>query len=362
MKKHEHNHYCNLPNIPPRIFADSMNPMRMEFIVMLDKKWVNGTKLKYYFFNNNSFFTTITDADGNQTKNLWKGTSGEKEAVRNAFKKWKDLGIGLEFEETSDRLESHFRIGFANREGSWSYIGRDVWDIPKAQRTMNFGWDVVNDEDTILHEIGHSLGLPHEHQNPNAGIVWNEENVYNQLAGFPNFWTREKTFHNIIRKISPDLVQGSSWDKDSIMHYPFQAGMIASPVEFTNGLSPNPGLSPRDITWVKQFYPKIDKRTFLDLKPFHSEIISLAAGSQINFEFVPDETRTYTIRTFGFMDTVMVLSEVINGENQYLSGDDDSGEDRNSNIKLKLFKDRKYIVNIRLYFKSSSGDTCIMVW
>jgi len=36
--------------------------------------------------------------------------------------------------------------------------------------------------DTAVHEIGHSLGFPHEYQNPKAGIVWNEEAVYAALG------------------------------------------------------------------------------------------------------------------------------------------------------------------------------------
>ena len=47
------------------------------------------------------------------------------------------------------------------------------------ERTMNFGWDLTTSygHDTALHEIGHTLGFPHEHQNPTAGIVWNEPAV-----------------------------------------------------------------------------------------------------------------------------------------------------------------------------------------
>jgi hypothetical protein len=69
-------------------------------------------------------------------------------------------------------------------------------------------------DDTALHGIGHTLGLPHEHQNPNAGIVWDEETVYTSLGGPPNNWPREKTQWNILRKIEPDTVQGSYWDPD----------------------------------------------------------------------------------------------------------------------------------------------------
>ena len=356
------NHYCNLPKVTSKTFSMNLSPDRLEAIIMNEKKWANGTKLKYYFFKNDLFFSLLTDSRGTQRQNFWKGTNAEKEAVKKAFTKWKNVGIGLEFEETQDRLEANIRIGFAKGEGSWSYIGTDCWSISKEQRTINFGWDIVNDQDTILHEIGHAMGLPHEHQNPNAGIVWNEQAVYSELAGSPNFWDHDKTFHNIIRKISPDTVQGSSWDANSIMHYPFGAGLITAPAQFVNGISPEKGLSARDIIWIQQFYPKIDKRTYLDIKPFHSEVFSITAGEQVNFEFEAKETRNYTMRTFGKMDTVMVLSEIVNGENVYLSGDDDSGEDRNSNIKIKMLKGKRYLINLKLYYKTSSGDTCLMLW
>ncbi|MGI9549699.1 MAG: M12 family metallopeptidase [Aurantibacter sp.] len=362
MKKQDEIKYCGLPVIPERNFAIDMNHGRMAAIIMLEKKWVNGTKLKYAFFDDDSFFTPATDSSGNEVKLLWKGSNEEKEVVRNAFKKWKNQGIGLEFEETADRSDAVIRIGFAKGEGSWSYVGRDAWEIPKEERTMNFGWDILDDEDTVLHEIGHGMGFPHEHQNPHAGIVWDEEAVYAALAAPPNSWSREKTFHNIIRKISPDEVQGSSWDHNSIMHYPFGPGLIVTPAEFANGLFPEDGLSERDVSWVQKFYPKMDRRTFLELKPFHSEVIALDIGGQVNLEFIPEETRTYTVSTFGNMDTVMVLSEEVNGEAVYMSGDDDSGEDRKSYIKEELIKDKKYIVNIRQFYKTTSGDTCVMLW
>ena len=55
---------------------------------------------------------------------------------------------------------------------SWSYLGRDILSdriAPKHKPTMNFGWDITRDTDAALHEIGHTLACPHEHQNPNSG-------------------------------------------------------------------------------------------------------------------------------------------------------------------------------------------------
>ena len=50
------------------------------------------------------------------------------------------------------------------------------------------------------HELGHVLGLYEEHQNPNSGIVWDEEAVYALMTGPPNHWTREQTQQTILRK------------------------------------------------------------------------------------------------------------------------------------------------------------------
>jgi Astacin (Peptidase family M12A) len=135
----------------------------------------------------------------------------------------------------TSRDEAEIRVGFMQGDGSWSYLGRQILDRGANERTMNFGWDLLRtarEADTALHEIGHTLGLPHEHQNPNAGIVWDEEKVYTSLGGPPNNWPRETTQWNILRKIEPDTVQGSNWDPDSIMHYPFPAGLILQQRDF----------------------------------------------------------------------------------------------------------------------------------
>ena len=56
---------------------------------------------------------------------------------------------------------------------SFSYLGTDILDrsiVGPDERTMNLGWDITRDTDAPIHEIGHTLAFPHEHQNPNAGV------------------------------------------------------------------------------------------------------------------------------------------------------------------------------------------------
>ena len=290
--------YCSLIEVPARTFSPAVSMARAEMIVISGRKWVNGTKLRYYFFGG---------SDGSPAS--WRGDATQKNAVKKAFTEWKNQGIGLEFEEVNNKGDAEVRIGFKQGDGSWSYVDRDVIDIASSpdERTMNFGWNIANDVDTAIHEIGHTLGAPHEHQNPNAGIVWDEEAVYTALAKPPNSWSREKTFHNIIRKLPIDEVEGSTHDPNSVMHYPFEAGLILEPEQFRAGINPAGGLSAKDKEFIKKFYPPLTASDYVTLKLSQSAPLNVAPGEQKNFRFKPTSSRKYKIETFGKLDTVMVL-------------------------------------------------------
>lgn len=339
--------YCDQPEPIVRDFAPNINGERLSAIVSNEKKWVNGTTLNYYFF----------------TKAGWRGSPGDKDVVREAFKVWKDVGIGLEFHEVADIDDAEIRIGFEKGAGSWSYLGRDILEQGQTERTMNFGWSLTHDLDTAIHEIGHTLGMPHEHQNPKAGIVWDEEAVYDALGKPPNSWSREQTHWNIIRKLSPHEVDGTDWDKDSIMHYPFEAGLIKEPAEFkTRPLVPASGLSDKDKAWIKNVYPALSNSDYKVLKPFDSVSTKLTAGEQMNFRIHPSATRQYNFATFGQSDTVMVLFEEVDGDLKYVTADDDSGEDFNAEFSQKLFAGRRYVLRVRLYWQNREGDFAVMMW
>jgi hypothetical protein len=75
--------FCSLlprtvPQLRPAVLAD---PRRAAAIISTNSKWVNGTVLHYYFFTKGHFTVPAKQAD----------------AVRAAFRKWKAVGIGLEF-------------------------------------------------------------------------------------------------------------------------------------------------------------------------------------------------------------------------------------------------------------------------
>jgi hypothetical protein len=355
--------YCSQPETPPREFPAGLGANRVQLIRNSQDKWVNGTVLHYYFFNKKTDGRNVKLSDGSVKFRPWTTTKAEQDVVRKAFGVWTNLGIGIKFAEVKDRAEAEVRIGFERGDGAWSYVGRAILDQAVNDRTMNFGWSLLagGEIDTAVHEIGHTLGYEHEHQNPFAGIVWDEEAVYASLAKPPNEWDRKTTFDNIIRKIPSAAVKGSQWDPNSIMEYPFESGLIKEPPPYRAGLQPAGGLSAGDKTWTLSFYPALSSADHSQLSPFQAVPLNVAPGDQRNFEFVPDETRVYHVRTFGSSDGVLVLFEDVNGDLQYVVGDDDSAQPRNAELEAKLFKGRKYVVRTRVYALQGS-NAAIMMW
>ncbi|MFQ3561360.1 M12 family metallopeptidase [Streptomyces gramineus] len=355
--------YCSLPRQSDPAFAPGLAAERLGALIGGRRMWVNGTVLHYCFLDAETDASVIPVPGTAETRRVpWAGTEEQRNVVRESFREWQDLGIGVRFAEVRDRGEAELRIGFQAGDGSWSAVGRDALAVGAGERTMNLGWDLTEPGGrwTALHSIGHALGMRHEHQSPFAGVHWDDEAVYTALAGPPHHWSRDRTDRAILRKLDPAEANGAVWDPHSVMQFPFGPGLILEPEQYHNGLYPPGSLSPADKEFVLRWYPPAEAPAAL--VPFRSAPLGLGPGGQADFAVEPPETREYSVGTFGACDSVVVVFEERDGEPRYLAGHDDGGTARNALIGVRLVKGRHYVVRVRLHSTWGSGETAVMCW
>ena len=96
-----------VPDLAPHVMA---NTNRAAAIIRTRLKWVNGTVIHYCFFGGSSRYAV---------------PKTQAAAIRGAFRKWKAVGIGLEFQEVDQLSEAEVRIGYSTADGtSASSVGR----------------------------------------------------------------------------------------------------------------------------------------------------------------------------------------------------------------------------------------------
>jgi hypothetical protein len=304
----------------------SIGDGRTRAISPIGKLWVNGSTLRVGFLG---------------------GTQQQRDVVRRYAPQWtQHANLQFDFNNTVD---AEIRIAFEN-DGAWSYIGTDAQGIHASRPTMNFGW---LDEAVVLHEFGHAIGLGHEHQNPDGGIKWNEPVVIRDLSGPPNNWPIATIRHNVLNKYSHDQINGTDFDRQSIMLYSFPAAWTLDGFHS----EPNLTLSAMDRAFVAstQMYPgrgTTAQAVEIAVTEIRATQASIGqAGEEDLFTFTASTAGRYTVETEGETDLMMKLFGP-DSQTQLITEDDDSGQGYNPQITVDLVPG-KYFVQVRHYNRTS---------
>jgi len=163
-------------------------------------------------------------------------------------------GLGISFRFVEDNTSNaHIRIEVTTDGKSWSFVGNECADttiVQAGKATMHFGWDIIADPGTVIHEFGHALGLLHEHQNPmGVPILFNDDVVQEELRA--RGWSDELTYLNILKKYDQSDIEGTKYDSKSIMHYPYPASWVQSGI----AIESNHEISKLDAFYMIQLYP-----------------------------------------------------------------------------------------------------------
>lgn len=180
------------------------------------------------------------------------GSEKLRTRVMEAAKEWTKYA-NLSFEQ-STFAESEVRVSFKADPSSWSYVGTDAIVIPKKEPTMNFGWltDDSSDEAVrpeVLREFGLAIGLIHEHQNPNAVNLWNQNAVIRFYSGAPTNWSKAQIEESILRRAT--IANYREFDSKSIMMFAFPGELFKNGI----GTGKNIELSKSDKEFIAKLYP-----------------------------------------------------------------------------------------------------------
>jgi hypothetical protein len=296
------------------------------------------------------------------TQALWKpgsalkvrfldGLDDVQRRVEEVAHVWEEhANIRLDF---GDHADAEIRISFES-EGSWSYLGTVALQIGRGQPTMNYGWltpDSSDDEYSrvVLHEFGHALGAIHEHQSPDVQIPWDKEAVYAYYAR--QGWSRTQVNENLFRAYSPEGIQFSRFDAQSIMLYAVDNALTEGDWE----VGWNTRLSEQDRAFIASQYPhEADPTPELRIGASPATGKIGTDGEVDRYRFRIDHPGRYVVQTLGRTDVVMSLHGPDN-EAALIAVDDDSGLGLNARVERELTPG-SYLVQVRHFHPRGTGS------
>jgi hypothetical protein len=152
------------------------------------------------------------------------------------------------------------RIARTPGQGYWSYLGTDVLQVPAGQPTMNLDSFTTQTPDgefyrVVRHEVGHTLGFPHEHLRQE---LVQKLDVEKTVAYFLRYdgWSRATTMQQVLTPISQASITGrgtepTAADQDSIMCYQLPGSITVDGQPIRGGAD----IDAADAAFAAKIYP-----------------------------------------------------------------------------------------------------------
>ena len=256
----------------------------LEFVVADLQRWMPGQTVRVAFLGGTTaLHKDIADATAPIAANCSLKLDFGLNA--GAYRTW----------STSDTThKAEIRVSF-DQGGYFSLLGTDSIDTNLGdpagpvggranQRSLNLGGFQMQKpatwQGTVRHEFLHALGFHHEHQNMRgpceSDFRWDDDpgyepttdsrgaflpdsanrrpGIYTYLAGFPNFWSKEKIDFNLRTSNDPTVVAGP-FDASSVMLYRFPALFYKTTTSQCAPVGDGIELSAQDIRGLSLLYP-----------------------------------------------------------------------------------------------------------
>jgi hypothetical protein len=175
---------------------------------------LTSTTLKYYFWKPSDSGLAAEGSVSSKTKRAW--SSDQKAAVRRAFEEWEKISA-FSFEETETKSEAFLKAVLID-DGSYYYLGEARFPTTTGQGEFYVSHNNASDKNmppgsydyiTIIHEIGHVLGLAHPHDGggtsslfPGVDTPWDMGDASQNQTAYTVM-----SYNDIGGSITPDQVQ-----------------------------------------------------------------------------------------------------------------------------------------------------------
>lgn len=140
--------------------------------------------------------------------------------------------------------------------GYWSYVGKEILQIPKNEPTMNFEGFTERTPDrefvrVVCHEAGHTLGFPHEHMRAELVQRIDKQKAYAYFRRTEG-WSRSDVDAQVLTPLSRASLFSTPVDETSIMCYQLPGEITTDGKPIVGGVKINTS----DYRFAAQVYPK----------------------------------------------------------------------------------------------------------